>query len=467
MNFFKNFSIYGLVPVISKSIGFLLIPIYTRYLTVSEFGIQDVFLVFQLLATYFIAMELYSGVGRYFYYYNNSYERKNLISSAFTFQLITSIIIIFFLIFFHSFFYETLVGERGYKDVYWIVISWIPFSAMIGFFSVIIRYDNKGREFLFITIIQLLIKVLLTIYLIVKLNYGVKGIFIGQLVGSIVGCIGYFILLREYFYLYIDKNMLLKIFKYSIPLIPGLLIVGAEPNITRYLIRVNLSNVDLGYFALGIRVVSLFSIIGVALRMTWQPFFFENAKKSLLNLNKKVIDIFNLFLYFLLCLSLIISLFSLDIVKIIAPDEYYESAKIIGILSLSIALNIISQIASIGINYVNKTYLISVINILSTFIVVLGLALYLKPYGLMVIPFSFLFGSIIRLSFSMFYSIKFMRLNFQYVRIFALVFFSIVLNLIILKFPMTIVYKILISLFLIIPIYYNRNNILLNIRNVK
>ncbi len=467
MNFFKNFGIYGLVPVISKSIGFLLIPLYTSYLSVSEYGIQDIFTVFKKLAVFFIVLELYSGVGRYFYEYDKLEDRKKLISSAFNFQVITSIIVTAVLVIFHQNFYELLIGEEGFKTVYWIIVAWIPFAGFIGFFSVIVRYDSKAKQFLYITIFQLLVRLSITIYLIVKLNYGVLGIFIGHLSGSIIAAISYFILLKRYLYLTIAKEPILKVLKYSIPLIPGLLIMGVQPNITRYLIRTDLSSVEVGYFAFAMTLISFYAIIRIALRMAWQPFFFESAKKDPENLNERVIEIFNFFFYVLLCISIFVSLFSVEIVKLVAKPSYYESSKLIGLLSLPMALTIISEIAGIGINYAKKTNLKSRINILSVVIILGGLFLFLKPYGLMMVPWAFLLSAVVALFISMYYTNKFMAIKFLYLRYLILIVTVVLLNICMLEFPISITYKILFLVLMLFIVFFKRASIIGNIRKIN
>lgn len=467
MNFFKNFGTYGLVPVISKSIGFLLIPIYTQYLSVSEFGVQDIFIVFKNFATFFIELELYSAVGRYFFFYKKGRERKELISTAFTTQILTSIVVLFFLITFHSRFYDVLIGQEGYEESYWIILLWIPFSGLVSFFTVIIRFDNKAKSFLIITLIQLIIRVLITIYLIVYLDFGIKGIFIGQLIGSVFASISYYILLKDYIFLFIDKKILKKILKYSLPLVPGLLILGFGPNIARYLIRMKLSIMEVGLYALSIRIVSVFSIISLALKMTWQPYIFELIANKPTKVNNRIVEIYNFFFYMLLVLSLILSMFSMDLIKFIAPSEYYDSYKIIGILSLAAVLKIVNQIVGIGINKANKTFIISKINIFNVLFFVLILFIFLEPIGIMIIPIAALLIAIIKLLVSAFYTKKFMGVSFPMIKTLFLIFGCFIINLIIINYPILIWYKFLFLIFLLTIIYFNRNSIVSSFNKIN
>lgn len=467
MNFFKNFGIYGIVPVISKSMGFFLVPLYTKYLDVTEFGYQDIFTVFSSLMVFFVALEIHSGVGRYFYEGSDLNDKRRLISTAFTFQLLTGITVVIFLSLFHEFFYNILIGEPGFKDVYWICVMWIPFSTLIGYFSVIVRYDDRAKEFFWITIGQLTIRLTITITLIVVYDYGILGIFVGQLIGSIIGNIGYLIILGKFIGLQMNRTDLEKCLKYSLPIVPGLLILGLEPNLTRYFIRTGLSEIDVGLFALAIKIVSVFAIVGMALKMTWQPFFFQKVKSNKETINLTVLNIFNFFLIILALLSLVLSLFASEIISLLAPQEYYASYKIVGLLGLSAIIVIISSISSIGINYVNKTILLSRIDFISIIVSLLIIYFFIEIVGLLIVPTAFFISAIIRLSLSLFFTNKFMKIQFPFMNIFGVIMILLIVNIFLIKVNVPAFVKLIFLLMVMSFVYVRRKYIVETINEIK
>jgi len=467
MKFFEKFGVYGLVPILSKSIGFLLIPLYTHYLSVSEFGIQDIYLVFKNFAAYFIELEFYAAVGRYFFVYKNKLERKKLISTAFGMQMITSFFILFFLVLFHERFYDVLIEQDGFKDVYWIILAWIPFSGLVSFFSVIVRYDNKAKQFLYLTIGQLLVRVILTIFLVAYLDMGVKGVFIGQLTGSIFASIAYYILLKNYFIISFDKSLVKLILKYSLPLVPGLLFMSFGVNLSKYLIRTLLSIDDVGLYALALRLVGLFSVLGLALKMTWQPFYFELVANDSEVAKNKVIDIYQFFFYFLMFFTIIMTLFSNEMVSLIAPQEYYEASKIIGLLCLAASIRIITQIAKIGINQANKTILITYISTFSVGLLIVSLYLFLEKYGLIVIPLAGLVSAIIGLLISSYYTNKFIGISLPVYKSIFVISLVTIFNIFLMKYDISIIVKLIILTVIIISILPFRRAILMKISSIN
>ena len=64
---FNDSVIYTIPIFVSKSIGVLIIPIYTRILSVSEYGNLDLLLVIANLVNLVVAFEISQGVARFYF----------------------------------------------------------------------------------------------------------------------------------------------------------------------------------------------------------------------------------------------------------------------------------------------------------------------------------------------------------------------------------------------------------------
>ena len=65
--FIKSFFAFGIAITFEKIIAFLLIPIYTRYFNLTEFGIIDLIFVTIALASIFAELQLETALQRYYY----------------------------------------------------------------------------------------------------------------------------------------------------------------------------------------------------------------------------------------------------------------------------------------------------------------------------------------------------------------------------------------------------------------
>ena len=65
-DFFKDSTIYVLPTIIMYGTNFFLLPLYTRVLNPSDYGILDMIRIFESLALLTVALEINQGLGRYY-----------------------------------------------------------------------------------------------------------------------------------------------------------------------------------------------------------------------------------------------------------------------------------------------------------------------------------------------------------------------------------------------------------------
>jgi O-antigen/teichoic acid export membrane protein len=352
-NFIKSFSIYGLFPVFGKFISIILLPLYTRVLTPEDYGAQDVLIQLAIFLTFLINLELYSGVGRYFYDKKDIIEKKKLISTGLWLTLIFGITIVTLALFFNNGIYNLFFDTPKHKTAFYLTIIWAPISALYAYLTVVMRYEQKPKLYFALSNIQLLIRILSTILFVLVFRLGVMGVILGHIVGEIsaVLMLGYF--LRKYFGFYFDKIDLKSILSFSLPMVPSVLIISFQKPLIRYLTVNFLSIVDLGYYTIAIQIASILSFVQFGLQTSWEPFLYEILQKS--DYEKEVKRIYNLFLGITSLICLLIILNSKLLLKILTNPSYYPAASIIGFVSITSMLDIIRQISGCGPVVAKKT----------------------------------------------------------------------------------------------------------------
>ena len=79
-DFSKSLSIYGILPVLSKSLGFIFIPIYIRVFDKTDYASIELLLNSANFFTFLISLEIYTAVGRCLM--KKMMTKKNLLSPA-------------------------------------------------------------------------------------------------------------------------------------------------------------------------------------------------------------------------------------------------------------------------------------------------------------------------------------------------------------------------------------------------
>ena len=85
--FFKDSLIYLIPSFLSRGISIVLLPLYTRVLSPSDFGSLDLFLVFANIVNLSIALEVNQGAARYYTIAKSAKKKSQYFSSAYWFTL--------------------------------------------------------------------------------------------------------------------------------------------------------------------------------------------------------------------------------------------------------------------------------------------------------------------------------------------------------------------------------------------
>lgn len=461
LRFLKHFGIYGIIPILSKFIGFLLIPIYTRVFNPDDFGLVEMYRSAGMFIIFFISMEIYTAVGRYFYEYESDKERNVLISTGLWFNVISSIFFVTIIIILKDFISAKLLNVENVGFTYYVVVLWLPLNAIYSYFTVMMRFEKKPKVFLMINLFQVIIRLFTIILLVVVIKIGICGIFWGNIAGEIFGIIVISIYLKKYLSFSFDRRVLSKLLLFSLPLLPGLLILGFQKPWANYIVQQNLSYSDLGLYSLGLRVVSVFTIISYGFKMAWRPYLYEQVAHG--DFSRDTKKIFNFFLVGLWLASIIISLFAREIIELISTKEYISAYMVVGFLSINALLNILMQIIGIGPEIKKKTYWITITGVIRVCVIIGSLSFLLKHLGLVGIPIALMFGSLFAFIISWSLTEKMLSINFPKYTIIASILLLVTLNVILLNYEFLFWQKILFFLTISVSIGWRYNRIIRNV----
>jgi O-antigen/teichoic acid export membrane protein len=422
-DFLNNVSIYGVLPLLGKFSGFLLLPIYTRSFSTLEFGVLELILSLIGFVIYFISLEIYTSLGRYFY--EKKLNQAKLISTGFWLTLLIGITICSILYFNIHIIEGIYINSNEYTKIIQIAIIWMFFDALSTYLSVIPRYENKPKKFIVISFISLFIKIITTIYFVVYLNTGIIGVLYGHLIGSIVSFINYYALSYKKISISFDIEYAKLMFKYALPLVPGVLILGFWGPLSRDLIAKNYSLEHVGVLSVALRIGSITELLNAAIKMAWNPMLFENMHKEnfkhdLKKLSSKIAIIGLLLICF-------IALFSKYLFYIFGTDTYELAIPLIGLICFKNFINILSKVRGVSPYIDNKTYFLSFIEIISILFGVLFIYFANDSFGILGIAIFLIIPSIIKYILLIYDTEKKLGISFfSYIELILLILFMMV-----------------------------------------
>jgi len=407
--FIKSFSIYGLIPVLGKFISVLLLPLYTRVLTPEDYGAQDVLVQLAIFFTFLINLELYSGVGRYFYDKKDIIDKKKLISTGLWITILICIILVTLAFYFNNEIYKLFFETPKHKTAFYLTILWAPISALYTYFSAVMRYEQKPKLYFVLSNIQLLIRILSTILFVVVFRLGVMGVILGHIVGELSSVFMFGFYLRQYFGFYFDKIDLKSILSFSLPMTPAVLIISFQKPLIRYLTVNYLSIIELGYYTIALQIASILSFVQYGLSASWKPYLYEMLQKT--GYEVEVKRIYNLFLSVTSLVCLLIIFNGKLLLKILTTPAYFPAASLIGFVTVTSMLEIIRQISGCGPIVVKKTQYITYIELVASLASVLFFVALHRYIGIIGLAVAFLGGILVKFIWGWVLTKKFTEVN--------------------------------------------------------
>lgn len=461
--FLKDLGIYGILPIFSKFIGFLLVPIYTRVFSPEDFGMIEMYSSAAMFIIFFISMEIYTAVGRYFFETKAEEDRSILVSTGLWFNVISSFFFVALVLILKNLIASKYLNIATIDSTYYAVVLWIPLNAIYSYLSVMMRFEKKPKVFVTVNVIQIIVRLTTIILLVVVAKIGISGLFVGNIAGELFGIIAISIYLKKYISFVFNRNILIKLLRFSLPLLPGLLLIGLQKPWANYIIQSQLSYTDLGLYSLGLRIVSLFTIISFGFRMAWRPYLYEQVAKG--NFNRDTKRIFKFFLVVLSFAAVLLSLFAKEIVILISTEQYLDSFKVVGFLTINVMLQILGQIIGIGPEITKKTYWITIKSVIQVVVTIASLKILTSSFGLVGIPIALLSGTLA--SFLIMWAVteKMLKINFPKLSIALSFAFLIVLNVIQLNYEFIIWQKAIIMI-LVFAVLFTQYRTIIN-QNVK
>lgn len=434
--------IYGMGSILPKVLNFLLLaPYLTRILDQENYGIHGILYAYVALLISIYTLRLETA---YFRFATSGDHKDNAYESAFTIVLIFSIFVSA-IIFVNAEFlaaFITKVEDARYIRWFSIILlldacSSLPFAKL--------RLENRPILFSAIKVINVLIAaVMIFLYLSIfprmesqqllsgfpfyyspgrELDY----VFLSNLVASLAVLILLIPQLRKV-KLTIDKVLLKKMLKYSLPLI----IVGVAGAINQVFDRVFISKLiegangiaSSGIYNGAAKVAVVMSLFATAFNYAAEPFFFKSYKdKDSTVLYAHILKAFVIagcFVFLGICLFL-------DQAKYLIGDGYWEGMNIVPVLLMAYLFLGIYYNISIWYKLKDKTFMGAVISIAGAIITIVANILLIPTIGAIGAAWSALICFILMCAMAYFTGKRNLEIPYDIKNIFIYIFGAVIL----------------------------------------
>lgn len=309
---------YTICNLLQKGILFIVVPIYTRMLTTSEYGTYTIFQSWKDIIIIFTTLNLYCGVfTRGLVKYEE--DRNKYISSI---QILSTIVTFVVCTILFVFFDTINTVWKVDKKVFILLFVYYLFSPSIQFWSVKQRVENKYIKMVVVTVLLSLVTPIISIGLLVTTNMRENALIYGYLLVQIAFGLVFYIDNLVKGKLKVKFEYCKEALKFNIPLIPHYLSLIILNQSDRIMIDNYCGKSEAGIYSLTYSVSQILNIFIAAINGSMVPWQYEKMKKKEYDIIGKVSNI--LCLAIGICTILVIAI-GPEIIFIMGGKEYTEA----------------------------------------------------------------------------------------------------------------------------------------------
>lgn len=182
----KDTLVYGLGTVLSRAASFIMLPIYTRYLTPADYGVLELLQLTLDVTSILLSAGVTSGVLRFYFKADGQKERLEIVSTAFLLLAGLNLVGSVALGLSAPWVAEIVLDRAGQGALVRIAAVTFFFEAFVIVPMLLIQARQRPRLYVMASLSKLLLQLGLNIWLVVGLRMGVEGVLLSSLAANVL-----------------------------------------------------------------------------------------------------------------------------------------------------------------------------------------------------------------------------------------------------------------------------------------
>lgn len=319
-----------------------------------------VLLVGSILSVFF-GLNIEYGYNRIYFYNKNDDFRKALFGTGQLFTFCGAVIILTVLIINASWFVNRFfMFDDGLIFFYFTifltlteVMTQIPMNNL--------RIRQKAVTYVLVSLFKFLIITSFTIFFVVYAKEGVRGVLYAKIIGGVITLSALYIITFNEYKLGFSFLQLKLMLGFSVFLIPTTLSALVFNMSNRFFLQEYQTTSDVGMYSLGAQIAAIIPFLFTEpVKKAFSPYLFELIDDPI-SCKRLLVDFSRIFFAGLAIIALVLSLFSREVILVMADPSYKGSHDIVFVLSISYLLLGLSNIIVFGIHITRKTWIVAAV----------------------------------------------------------------------------------------------------------
>lgn len=269
----RNVLIYGGGDALVRFIGFLLLPLFTRYLSPDDYGVRGLLLALAAVLSPIFSLGLSAAVGPCYFEGNNPTRKAETVWTACLLLSASSIALLVIGTAFSSAICRWVFQSEAFVGLFRLTLWTTALTILSEPFNLFLRFEEKARLVVIISVGSTLVTILSSVLLVVVFRQGVAGLVLAGLIGraamlalqigpALVG-----LPIRW------TRSLVKPLLAVGLPLIPSFAWLYIIQQAGKYLLQWKWGLQTVGLFQVGLSLAGFAGMAVSAFQSAWYPFF--------------------------------------------------------------------------------------------------------------------------------------------------------------------------------------------------
>lgn len=375
--------LYAIASMLQRGLSFILLPVYTRFLDVAEYGILDMLSGLSAILFGLLLMGMPSALTKVYHRDCKTPEdQKSLLATALMLDLPPLLLGAGALCVFAERIGFWIFGEAGRADVVRLAVITVVFSSLVAIVLSSFRTRERAVSFALLNFVQFGVGMVLNIVLVVWFRMGVHGVLWGNLVSSIAALPVGLLMARRDIRWKFEERLVGPLLHFGVLVIPSAITGWVITMADRYVLRYYGSLEEVAIYGVGYKIGMIMQMGLVwPFQLAWPAVAFSISKRQV---HRRTFARVLTYLCFGMGLGLLgLSLCAQAGLEQLAGPSYAESYRVVPLVALAYAFAGVQFCLSPGIHIAGMTRYLPLFSAIGA-MVNLGLNVYWVPrYGML------------------------------------------------------------------------------------
>lgn len=375
-----------------------------------------------MVAQPIFSLGLSASMGISYFEKNDLQNKSQTVWSVFTLHILSSIILVFMAFYFTDFWCLLLnFPIDTYSHAVQISLTSVAITILSDSLSQRVQFEKQAILYVFVSALTTTVSVTVSFYTVLYLEIGFIGLIYGQLAGSTINFLSFFIAGCMKTSLVIRLYTMREVLRLGLPLVPSFAFVFIIMHSNKYILEYYYGLDSVGVYSIGFNLGVTISIITGGISKAWYPFFMSYISKK----NDSKIIFSKILTYYFYSIGLLCSsyfIFAKPVVRLLTDEKFHESYMVVGLVALAHFTQVIFNFFLPALYFSKKVKYVSVIQGFSAVVSFPIFVLLIKKYSIIGCALGICISNIFAVVFLYIWNHVFLKeclkIEYQWIRIF-------------------------------------------------